>query len=90
MAWTDARARPSCLPQGRISRYLANKCSIASRIDTFSEEPTTKYGEKLREQVSGSGPAVLMLQVVPVFMHDAVKRMSYDAYIPSMNPQPRL
>ena len=26
-----------CLCQGRISRYLANKCSIASRIDCFSE-----------------------------------------------------
>ena len=25
------------LCQGRISRYLANKCSIASRIDCFSE-----------------------------------------------------
>merc|ERR1711920_125159 len=37
--------------KGRISRYLANKCSLATRIDSFSEEPTTLYGEKLREQV---------------------------------------
>jgi len=37
--------------KGRISRYLANKCSIASRIDSFSDEPTSKYGEKLKEQV---------------------------------------
>merc|ERR1712151_1105712 len=37
--------------KGRISRYLANKCSIATRIDSFSEEPTTIYGEKLRGQV---------------------------------------
>ena len=37
--------------KGRISRYLANKCSIASRIDCFSETQTTKFGEKLREQV---------------------------------------
>merc|ERR1711865_139740 len=37
--------------KGRISRYLANKCSIASRIDSFSDEPTTLYGQKLREQV---------------------------------------
>jgi len=37
--------------KGRISRYLANKCSIATRIDSFSEEPTTLYGEKLRDQV---------------------------------------
>jgi len=37
--------------KGRISRYLANKCSIATRIDSFADEPTTAYGEKLREQV---------------------------------------
>lgn len=37
--------------KGRISRYLANKCSIASRIDCFSEESTTIFGEKLRDQV---------------------------------------
>jgi len=43
--------RAAAKNKGRISRYLANKCSIASRIDTFIDEPTTKYGEKLREQV---------------------------------------
>lgn len=37
--------------KGRISRYLANKCSIATRIDCFSENQTTVFGEKLREQV---------------------------------------
>jgi nucleolar protein 56 len=37
--------------KGRISRYLANKCSMASRIDCFSDEATTVYGEKLRDQV---------------------------------------
>merc|ERR1712192_69104 len=37
--------------EGRISRYLANKCSIASRIDCFSEESTTIFGTKLKEQV---------------------------------------
>merc|ERR1719149_37471 len=37
--------------KGRISRFLANKCSIASRIDSFSDEPTTLYGQKLRDQV---------------------------------------
>jgi nucleolar protein 56 len=37
--------------KGRISRFLANKCSIASRIDNFSQEPTRKYGEALRAQV---------------------------------------
>ncbi|CAJ2509646.1 Uu.00g146720.m01.CDS01 [Anthostomella pinea] len=37
--------------KGRISRYLANKASIASRIDNFSEHPSTKFGEVLRGQV---------------------------------------
>ncbi|GAA6016686.1 hypothetical protein JCM11491_000207 [Sporobolomyces phaffii] len=50
--------------KGRISRFLANKCSIASRIDCFSDVPSTKFGEVLRNQVeerlsfyeSGSNP----------------------------------
>jgi len=37
--------------KGRISRYLANKCSIASRIDCFSEDATNIFGTKLRDQV---------------------------------------
>ncbi|KAL2372578.1 snoRNP complex protein nop56 [Blastomyces gilchristii] len=37
--------------KGRISRFLANKCSIASRIDNFSETPSTKFGNALRQQV---------------------------------------
>merc|ERR1711909_224242 len=37
--------------KGRISRYLANKCSIASRIDAFSETPSSVFGEKLKDQV---------------------------------------
>uniref|UniRef100_A0A7S0NB16 Nucleolar protein 56 n=1 Tax=Cryptomonas curvata TaxID=233186 RepID=A0A7S0NB16_9CRYP len=37
--------------KGRISRYLANKCSICSRIDCFSETPSTIFGEKMKEQV---------------------------------------
>lgn len=37
--------------KGRISRYLANKCSIATRIDSFADEPSRIYGEKLRDQV---------------------------------------
>ena len=30
---------------------MANKCSIASRIDAFSETPNTIFGDKLKEQV---------------------------------------
>jgi nucleolar protein 56 len=37
--------------KGRISRYLANKCSIATRIDAFMEQATPVFGEKMRDQV---------------------------------------
>lgn len=37
--------------KGRISRFLANKCSIASRIDNFSETPSTVFGQALKQQV---------------------------------------
>ncbi|PJF19772.1 Nop-domain-containing protein [Paramicrosporidium saccamoebae] len=37
--------------KGRISRYLANKCSIASRLDCFADVPTNKFGDALRAQV---------------------------------------
>ncbi|KAI9229865.1 MAG: hypothetical protein DHS80DRAFT_13256 [Piptocephalis tieghemiana] len=37
--------------KGRISRFLANKCTIASRIDCFSDEPSTTFGEALHQQV---------------------------------------
>ena len=30
---------------------MANKCTIASRIDAFSETPNTIFGDKLKEQV---------------------------------------
>jgi nucleolar protein 56 len=43
--------RASAKNKGRISRYLANKCTIASRIDSFIDEPTSAYGEQLRDQV---------------------------------------
>jgi nucleolar protein 56 len=37
--------------KGRISRYLANKCSIAARIDCFADFTTNAFGAKLKEQV---------------------------------------
>lgn len=37
--------------RGKISRYLANKAALASRIDCFMEVPPPVFGEKLREQV---------------------------------------
>merc|ERR1712176_1004958 len=43
--------RAAAKNKGRISRYLANKASIASRIDCFSEAPSKAFGEVLRDQV---------------------------------------
>ncbi|KAJ3108968.1 snoRNP complex protein nop56 [Phlyctochytrium planicorne] len=43
--------RAAAKNKGRISRILANKCSIASRIDCFLDKPTSRFGELLREQV---------------------------------------
>ena len=43
--------RAAAKNKGRISRYLANKCSIACRIDNFTDVPTNKFGERLRDQV---------------------------------------
>ncbi|RXH96035.1 hypothetical protein DVH24_008535 [Malus domestica] len=58
--------RASARNKGRMARYLANKCSIASRIDCFAvyfcinnivatfgdaDSSSTVFGEKLREQV---------------------------------------
>jgi nucleolar protein 56 len=38
--------------KGRISRYLANKCAIAARIDSFTEkQQSNAFGEKLKEQM---------------------------------------
>ncbi|KAF2738284.1 Nop domain-containing protein [Polyplosphaeria fusca] len=51
--------------KGRVSRFLANKVSIASRIDNFSDMPTSAFGEAMKRQVeeriefysSGATPA---------------------------------
>nr|WCZ58401.1 nucleolar protein 56 [Paratrimastix eleionoma] len=37
--------------KGRISRFLANKCALACRIDSFAEEPTPAFGEMMHDQV---------------------------------------
>ncbi|XP_041786785.1 nucleolar protein 56 [Anopheles merus] len=43
--------RANAKNKGRISRFLANKCTIASRIDCFAETPSTVFGEALKGQV---------------------------------------
>jgi nucleolar protein 56 len=37
--------------KGRISRYIANKCSIASRVDCFSETTSRVFGEMMKQQI---------------------------------------
>ncbi|KRX03917.1 hypothetical protein PPERSA_12122 [Pseudocohnilembus persalinus] len=37
--------------KGKISRYLANKCSIAARLDFFLVNPTNKFGSKMKSQI---------------------------------------
>lgn len=37
--------------KGKISRFLANKCAMASRLDYFLVNPTNRFGEALKEQV---------------------------------------
>ena len=44
-------SKASAKNKGRISRYLANKCSMASRIDNYSEEPSNVFGSVLKKQV---------------------------------------
>lgn len=48
---SSAIGKASTKNKGRISRYLANKCSIASRIDAFSGTPSNAFGKALRQQV---------------------------------------
>lgn len=43
--------RATTKDKGKMSRFLANKCSIATRIDCFGDEPSTVFGSKLKEQV---------------------------------------
>ncbi|CAN8265919.1 unnamed protein product [Cochlearia groenlandica] len=44
-------SRASAKNKGRIARCLANKCSLAARIDYFADSRTPAFGEKFREQV---------------------------------------
>lgn len=37
--------------KGKISRYLANKCSMAARLDYFLVNPTNRFGDRMKTQV---------------------------------------
>ncbi|KGG50688.1 hypothetical protein DI09_5p350 [Mitosporidium daphniae] len=65
--------------KGRISRFLANKCSIASRLDSFSDTPDAAFGDALRQQVEqrleffDGGPTPLSNQEV---MHKVMEKLN--------------
>lgn len=44
-------AKTSTKNRGKISRFLANKCSLAVKIDYFSLSSTNLFGRKLKEQL---------------------------------------
>eukprot|EP00242_Pyramimonas_sp_CCMP2087_P000153 CAMPEP_0198196890 /NCGR_PEP_ID=MMETSP1445-20131203/372_1 /TAXON_ID=36898 /ORGANISM="Pyramimonas sp., Strain CCMP2087" /LENGTH=505 /DNA_ID=CAMNT_0043865937 /DNA_START=312 /DNA_END=1829 /DNA_ORIENTATION=+ len=69
--------------KGRISRYLANKCSIASRIDCFADYQTTAFGEKLKEQVE-ERLAFYDKGVAPRKNIDVMKEAMKEAGVPSL------
>lgn len=77
--------------KGRISRYLANKCSLASRIDCFSDDPSSAYGSKLREQVeerlefykSGKAPRKNIDVMKLVAAEEAAKVATKTEHIPA-------
>lgn len=37
--------------KGKISRILANKCAMASRLDNFLVQPNNKFGEMFKKQI---------------------------------------
>jgi len=76
--------------KGRISRYVANKCSIASRIDCFSESLTDKFGLQMRDQVeerlrfyeTGEAPRKnvdVMKSVIESMDEESAKRKATEA-----------
>lgn len=42
-------SRAKAEDKGKISRYLANKCSLAARIDNFAIKQTDRFGLKMKE-----------------------------------------
>eukprot|EP01017_Pseudomicrothorax_dubius_P003206 TRINITY_DN103_c0_g2_i1.p1 TRINITY_DN103_c0_g2~~TRINITY_DN103_c0_g2_i1.p1 ORF type:complete len:482 (-),score=171.52 TRINITY_DN103_c0_g2_i1:78-1523(-) len=43
--------RAGAKDKGKISRFVANKCVLAARIDYFVVSQTTRFGEEMRRQV---------------------------------------
>ena len=79
---SSAIGRASQKNKGRISRYLANKCSMASRIDAFGEIATPVFGQKMAAQVEDR-LLYLTEGVVPKKNEEvmAEARVEYDAVV---------
>ncbi|VDN24015.1 unnamed protein product [Gongylonema pulchrum] len=43
--------RAAAKDKGRISRFLANKCAVASRVDCFADVPVAAFGKHLKQQL---------------------------------------
>ncbi|KAM6163661.1 EF-hand calcium-binding domain-containing protein 5 [Rhynchocyon petersi] len=65
--------------KGQISHYLANKYSIATRIDCFSVVPTSVFGRKLREQAEC--PSLYETREVPREHLDVIKEVMVQAEV---------
>jgi nucleolar protein 56 len=78
--------------KGRISRFLANKCSIASRIDNFSAVPSTKFGERLRQQVEeriafyADGATPIKNEIAMVRICYVTRKRNYCSQSPRKKP----
>ena len=44
-------SRANIKNKGKISRMLANKCALSSRLDYFLKNPTNKFGEQFKLQM---------------------------------------
>ena len=44
--------KAKAIDKGKVSRMLANKCALASRLDFFSQKPSDKIGAFFREQLN--------------------------------------
>ena len=44
-------SRADLKSKGKVSRMLANKCALSSRLDNFLIEPTDKFGSLFKEQL---------------------------------------
>lgn len=82
---SGAIGKASTKNKGRISRYLANKCSIASRIDAFSGQPSNAFGVALKQQVEdrlefyATGKKTAKNADVMAATHEAMQAIMGDA-----------